>query len=123
MKARCLCGCNFYAEFTQCLCPKCKRPILLISKEGFTMTGLEEDIKKFADERWPDRDVAGRLRKLGEEFGELAEAIARGDDDAAFLEAADCAIVLADMMALRCKSLTVAMMVKMEINYNREVKP
>lgn len=87
------------------------------------MTALETEIKQFADDRWPDRDVAGRLRKLGEEFGELAEAVARGDGDAAFLEAADCAIVLTDLLALQGKSLTVAMMVKMEINHTREVKP
>lgn len=86
------------------------------------MTGLEEEIKKFADDRWPDRDVAGRLRKLGEEFGELAEAVARGDNNATFLEAADCGIVLTDLLALQGKSLTIAMMVKMEINHSREVK-
>jgi NTP pyrophosphatase (non-canonical NTP hydrolase) len=87
------------------------------------MTSLENDIKSFADERWPNRDVPERLRKLGEEFGELAEAIARGDDAAAFLEAADCGIILADLLALKGKSLTVAMMIKMEINATKEVKP
>ncbi|MFZ4856162.1 MAG: hypothetical protein ACOYL3_07170 [Desulfuromonadaceae bacterium] len=86
------------------------------------MTGLEAEIKSFADERWPDRDIAGRIRKLGEEFGELAEAVARGVDNDIFLEAADCGIILADLLALMGKSLTVGMMVKMEINRNREVK-
>lgn len=90
-------------------------------------TELEQRIKSFADKRWPDRDVPGRVRKLGEEFGELAEAVARmnineptedGINDV-MIEAADCAIILADLLALLDKSLTIAMIIKMEINETR----
>jgi len=116
MRARCRCGFQFYTEFAHCLCPACKQPIIFINQEGFAVTGLEQEIKSFADRKWPGRDLAGRLRKLGEEFGELAEAIARGEMEEAYLEAADCGIVLADLVALMGKSLTIGMMVKMEIN-------
>jgi NTP pyrophosphatase (non-canonical NTP hydrolase) len=118
MKARCVCGFDFYAEFSRGICPKCKRPIMFISN-GMVMTNLELEIKRFADQQWPGRDVADRIRKLGEEFGELAEALLRGDQEAAFLEAGDCGIVLTDLLALLGKSLTVAMMVKLDINVGR----
>lgn len=86
-------------------------------------TELEQRIKTFADSRWPERDIPGRIRKLGEEFGELAEAVARMDQSMptedevndVILEAADCAIILTDLVALLDKSLTIAMMIKIEI--------
>jgi hypothetical protein len=37
MKAWCLCGYDFYAEFSKCFCPKCGKSILYITKEGVGM--------------------------------------------------------------------------------------
>lgn len=31
MKAKCECGCEFFAEFTRCVCPNCGKDIKLIS--------------------------------------------------------------------------------------------
>lgn len=99
------------------------------------MTRLEQDIKQFADERWPSRDVAGRLRKLGEEIGELAEAVAHYEYNRAInkcgelavwnvrLEAADVGIVLTDLLAvLDGSSLQEMMLVKMAMNKDRPAK-
>lgn len=84
------------------------------------MTDLEQRIFDFANQRWPERDRAGRLRKLGEEFGELAEALVRGDETEICMEAADCGIVLADLLALSGCSLTAAMEAKMVVNNRRK---
>ena len=73
---------------------------------------LERSIKEFADTHWPNRTPASRIRKLGEEFGELAEAYAEYRANPRFgsvalvkSEAADVAIVLIDFMALMGGSL------------------
>ena len=95
---------------------------------------IVERIKVFADLRWPDRDLPGRLRKLGEEFGELAEAVcyvgltSKVPEDAGLclanfaLEIADCAIILQDMLIVAgCEgSLICYMDIKMDINEQRE---
>jgi len=105
-------------------------------------------IKEFADLRWPDRDLPGRLRKLGEEIGELNEAAARlcstfcyngpfgtlepnsQDEHDEYsncrcmlaLEIADVAIILQDILIItNCEGdLTEYMDVKMEENERRE---
>ena len=93
------------------------------------MQQLEQDIKQWADSRWPTRTLASRLRKLGEEVGELAEAVCDRageyataecekseynlpmdvDNHAAAQEAADCAIVLSDICSLLGYSLSAVM--------------
>jgi len=81
------------------------------------MQQLEQDIKYWADSRWPTRTLASRLRKLGEEVGELAEAVCllpgtgRASREAA-REAADCAIVLSDICSLLGYSLSAVMQEK-----------
>jgi NTP pyrophosphatase (non-canonical NTP hydrolase) len=97
-------------------------------------------IKEFADLRWPDRDLPGRMRKLGEEMGELAEAVARlhrlplppetdaQDDEYLDLlscfatEVGDCAIILQDMLIISNFGGTLLdyMDAKMEVNERRE---
>lgn len=91
------------------------------------MTDLEKQIKTFADERWPNRTPFSKLRKLGEEFGELSEACAKWGEHAKFgriadikEEAADMAIVLADFVALLGGSLHEEMVKKMRVNVRRE---
>lgn len=81
------------------------------------MQQLEKEIKQWADGKWPDRTVAGRIRKLGEEVGELAEALidreATGGHDIMTLqavqEAADCAIILSDLCSMLGYSLSAQM--------------
>ena len=63
------------------------------------MNPLAQEIVDFADANFK-RDLPSRLKKLGQEYSELAEAIAKGDQVAARLEAADCAIVLTDIAHL-----------------------
>jgi len=94
-------------------------------------------IKEFADLRWPDRDLPGRLRKLGEEIGEVNEAAAllcmgqAADVDLdthldllarLTTEVADCAIVLQDILIVAGVSgdLLECMDAKMEVNERRE---
>jgi len=94
-------------------------------------------IKEFADLRWPDRDLPGRLRKLGEEFGELSEAIARlcgmrpglVDEEEHLnllanmtMEVADVAIILQDILIVAGVEgdLLECMDAKMEVNERRE---
>jgi NTP pyrophosphatase (non-canonical NTP hydrolase) len=100
------------------------------------MNTLEQRIKQFADGRWPHRDIPGRIRKLGEEFGELAEAVIhmrtmQGAKDTqretlaihcVALEAADCAIILADLCSLLGISLETVMLEKLEIIERRPQK-
>jgi NTP pyrophosphatase (non-canonical NTP hydrolase) len=90
------------------------------------MVTLEQDIKQWADSRWPTRTLASRLRKLGEEVGELAEAVCQAEVTRmaeeggchlvsntlrreAAREAADCAIVLSDICSLLGYSLSAVM--------------
>lgn len=102
------------------------------------MTILENRIFELANERWPNRDLPNRMRKLGEEVGELAEAVARlqwaegqASDgivdqmkEAVRMEAADCAIVLTDLLALLDRrSLNVAMRQKVLLNANGSPDP
>ena len=84
---------------------------------------LERSIKEFADAYWPNRTPATRIRKLGEEFGELAEAYAEYRANPRFgsvanvkSEAADVAIVLIDLLALMGGSLDYEIRKKMAEN-------
>ena len=95
-------------------------------------------IKEFADLRWPDRDLPGRLRKLGEEVGELNEAATRlyaacipdHIDRESYLnllanltmEVADVAIILQDILIISGVDgdLLEGMDAKMEVNERRE---
>ena len=91
------------------------------------MNELELRVKRFADSRWPKRDLAGRVRKLGEEFGELAEAVARLESvsnghgeifkrrNHVAEEAADCAIILSDIVGLLGLSLEDVVRLKLAI--------
>lgn len=83
------------------------------------MTSLEMKIFNFCHARYP-RDLPSRLRKLGEEFGELAEAIARGRRKEIIEEAGDCAIVLTDICALLDASLVAAMDTKLWLKKSLE---
>lgn len=100
---------------------------------GWDLSPMEREVFEFANERWPRRDLPGRVRKLGEEFGELAEAVARylsrsiGGDEALYearsnvlKEAADCGIVLDDLCAILKASLHQAKVRKMHENQRRE---
>jgi NTP pyrophosphatase (non-canonical NTP hydrolase) len=86
------------------------------------MTKLETQIKTFADERWPNRTPFSKLRKLGEEFGELSQVCANYDGGrfgriaAIKEEAADMAIVLSDFVSLFGGSLEEEMIKKMRTN-------
>lgn len=99
---------------------------------------IVERIKEFADLRWPDRDLLDRLRKIGEEYGEMNEAAARffrlqclpDVPDEAYMnalahltmEVADVAILLQDILILSGVEgdLIQCMMAKMEVNERRE---
>ena len=73
---------------------------------------LEDKVSGFCNERYP-RDLPSRLRKLGEEFGELAEAIARGRKKEIVEEAGDCGFVLIDICKLMGSSLSAAIDTKL----------
>lgn len=84
---------------------------------GDAMTELERRITTFADAKLR-RDIPGRMKKLGEEFGELAEAILSGDRRNAIIEAADMGNVLTDLVHLLSQggtSLSEAMAAKIAI--------
>ena len=55
------------------------------------------------------------LRKLGEEFGELAEAIVNGAEKEICYEAADIHLILIDLLMRKGKSLSVCSGVKLDI--------
>lgn len=93
------------------------------------MTPLEIDIHQTANRLWTKRTIAGRVRKLGEEFGELAEAlieyIAASNAGATKLgrfkgalraEAGDVGIVLSDLCTMAGFSLEAAMRDKLKRN-------
>lgn len=93
------------------------------------MTPLEKDVKSWADKRFGERDNAGRIRKLGEEYGELGEAVARfekhpTDDNFAKMveESADVGLVVSDLLALHGVSFEAAMRTKLEANKLRSSK-
>lgn len=106
------------------------------------MQQLEQDIKFWADSRWPTRTLASRLRKLGEEVGELSEAVCdytrehaiaeceaseynspmRVDGHHAAQEAADCAIILSDICSMLGYSLSAMMREKFAEVQARPVK-
>jgi len=79
------------------------------------LRSLEQKAKAYADARWPDRDMAWLIRKLGEEFGELAEAVSRRDETSIRIEAADATFILMDMLALKGDSLTQWVTIKVGI--------
>lgn len=107
-----------------------------------TISPVVNRIKEFADLRWPDRDLPGRLRKLGEEIGEVNEAAARLyahlscpiEDTEAFRETyldllaeltteiGDAAIVLQDILIITGVDgdLMEVADAKMEVNERRE---
>ena len=76
------------------------------------MNGLELRIKNYADARWPERDTRDVMAKLGEEFVELMEAVAQGDEAGIRLEAADLGILLTNLLALEGDSLRAWMEIK-----------
>lgn len=94
---------------------------------------LERDIFKVQETRWPQRTIANRIRKLGEEFGELGEALieysaaanAPGNPGLPEYwqkireESGDVGIVLADLCLLLGFSLSRAMREKLEKNEAR----
>jgi len=94
---------------------------------------LERDIWKVQQARWPRRTVANRIRKLGEEFGELGEALieyagaanAPGNPGVTECwqkireESGDVGIVLADLCLMLGFSLSRAMREKLEKNEAR----
>jgi NTP pyrophosphatase (non-canonical NTP hydrolase) len=82
------------------------------------MNPLAQQIVDFADANFK-RDLPSRLKKLGEEFGELAEAIAKGDQVSARLEVADCAIVLTDIAHLLKSDLDYLMQHKWSVVMER----
>lgn len=93
---------------------------------SMTKNKLEAQIKEYADGLWPRRTPFSRLRKLGEEFGELTEACANFGQDARFgkvaaikEEAADMAIILTDFISLLGGSLEEEMVKKMRVNVQR----
>lgn len=59
---------------------------------------LSDEISRWADGMWPMADQAAKLEKLGEEYGELAAAMVRGDPAEIVHEAADCMICLAHIL-------------------------
>lgn len=71
-------------------------------------------IKDWCDKAYP-RDLPGRIRKLGEEFGELAEAVARGQRKEIIAEAADCGFILKDICGILNTSLDDAIETKLFI--------
>lgn len=79
------------------------------------MIPLEQRIKDYADARWPDRDLKGRVRKLSEEFLDLMEAIAQEDETGIRLAAADMAIILMDIVALQGDSLMAWVEIKAKV--------
>ena len=90
---------------------------------------LRQRMKVWADARMPDRDIPGRLRKLGEESGEFSEAITRymmdpTTDNAveAGMEAADIALVLTDALDMMGLSLLHCMQMKIEVIEERPVE-
>lgn len=90
---------------------------------------LKQRIKIWADERMPDRDIPGRMRKLGGEHGEFNEAITRymmepteENAIAAGVEAADMALILTDSLDMMGLSLLDCMLLKMQIIEARPVE-
>ena len=95
-----------------------------------SLTPLERSIFETANELWTQRTVANRIRKLGEEFGELGEALieyaaaANAPGNPRLLEhrqklreeSADVGIVLSDLCAMLGFSLYYAMREKNAAN-------
>lgn len=77
------------------------------------LTPLELRILRLAMKRGYQTDLASRLKKLGEEIGELAEAIANGDKVGIRKESADCGIVLSHIGIIDGFSLHLAMVEKL----------
>lgn len=68
------------------------------------LNDTERRVKSHCDERY-SRTLGKRLKKLGEEFGELVEAVFEGDRAHVAEEAADMAILLIDIAQLNgCRS-------------------
>ena len=93
------------------------------------MEQIQQRIKVWADARMPERDIPGRLRKLGEEHGEFGEAVMHYMMDptpdnaiAAGVEAADMAMILADTLGMMGLSLLTCMQLKMQIIEERPVE-
>jgi NTP pyrophosphatase (non-canonical NTP hydrolase) len=75
---------------------------------------LEKKVKEWCDSEFP-RDLPGRIRKLGEEFGELSEAMVRGQKKEIIAEAGDCGLVLMDICNLLGASFSASMETNMFI--------
>ena len=81
---------------------------------------LHLDICRTADRFWPQRDLPSRLRKLGEELGELHEALLRFKLDEAELEIADVAIVLSDLLYVMGRRSSLLDVMECKWNMNKE---
>jgi NTP pyrophosphatase (non-canonical NTP hydrolase) len=102
-------GCSNYT------CPKCGVSLQPVD----TALVLEAQIHDLADRHFK-RDLASRLKKLGEEIGELAEAIVRKDKASILEEAADCNNVLTDIAHVAGGSLVEAQRKKFAVLLSRE---
>lgn len=69
-------------------------------RPALNVTDLERRLIDFCKAQKLPIDLPSRLRKFFDEAGELAEAIARGDKEAARMEAADCGLVLTHIVHL-----------------------
>ena len=86
------------------------------------MTRLEEQIKAWHDECYGPVSTWPTYRKLLEEVGELAEALASGDETWINEEAGDVAFVLTNLIRGACPrqpSLAVAMTIVLKKNLER----
>lgn len=83
-------------------CPGC------VPDDTPRLTPLEERIRVFRAQipAFCDAGTPGAIRGLGEEFGELCEAMIVGTKEDVCSEAADMAFVLAGMLAAKGESLT-----------------
>lgn len=84
------------------------------------MTRLEinliADIKEHMAVKYPNGQLSTVLKKIGEEFGELAEAIIKSDDFSIIEEASDLAILSWDIL-MKCGQTQPmqAMSIKMDV--------
>lgn len=94
-----------------------------------TAETLQNRITTWANDRMPNRDIPSRLRKLGEEHGELSEAVTRyllnptsANKLKAGIEAADMALVLMDTLAMMDMNLLKCMLIKMDVIEKRPIE-
>lgn len=83
---------------------------------------LEKSIIEYGECYRNDKDPLFLIRKLGEEFGELAEAMGQKDKDRILEEAADMGILLVAICGLYDASLTAKMFKKISILRKKAIK-